>query len=241
MPPAPTTTTVAPVKRFVASIDWHSFGAEFELSEIEHLFRGRLDGLRVLEIGGGYGGMAATVAAAGKVARYSIVDLDIVGTFIAKYLDRIGVGPAELPLHLVSESNEEAVESDLLFSFFCLSEQKGPVVEGFIRNYVAHATRGLVQLNYDDEESQGAPSQAARLHDGWSVLQIFEAIYKVQPSAVLLPPAHCEGFHYNIQFGNYTSTHGHHRIRWGPDIEALPPSGNDRARRFEETEVQPTR
>ena len=218
--------------RFVvpSAVTWDLLGVELEiqssvlvprylleLSEIEHLFRGRLDGLRILEIGGGYGGMAATVAAAANVSRYSIVDLDIVGTFITKYLDRIGVSRSRLPLHLIKENNKDAVESDLLYSFFCFSEQKGAIVEGFIKNYVAHAKRGLVQLNYDDDEAMGKSSKWEE-NNGWSVLQIFSAIYKVQPTAVLLPPARCEGYHYNMKRGDYDETSGHFRIRWGSDI-----------------------
>jgi len=95
----------------------------FELMMLEHSF-GRsafTRDLQILEIGGGYGGMAAAVTTVHTgIRRYSIVDLDAVGKLVQKYAE-----VAHIPnLYTISSKDAANVTSDLLISFFSISEQK---------------------------------------------------------------------------------------------------------------------
>lgn len=184
----------------------------FELSLLEQGFGGPVSGLHILEIGGGYGGMAATIATAyGRdVASHTIVDLDVVGALISKYAERLGTHT----IRHISPTDETHINSDLLISFFCLSEQKKWVVDDYAAKYIAHAKRGYVQLNYDEDLSRGGrpfevDASGYTEEATYNLLEIFKIVYDLQPTAIMLPPPPC-------------GVHSHHRIKWGPPIEPLP-------------------
>ena len=95
----------------------------------------------------------------------------------------------------------------MLISFFSISEQRSDVADLYIRQYMANARRGYLQLNYDEAgcgqgvERVGSkhPSSNTARYNAWT---LFRRVYAVQPSAVLLPPPPC-------------NVHPHHRIVWG--------------------------
>lgn len=80
------------------------------LSNLIKLF-GPLDGLRICEVGGGYGGQARTIMDVYKAACYHIIDLPDVCKLIKRYIDDVEVFDAPTGL-----------EYDLLISNYALSE-----------------------------------------------------------------------------------------------------------------------
>lgn len=171
----------------------------FELCILEHTFGSDFSNMHVIEIGGGYGGLAATMMMAHAMAKYSIVDFEIVGQLIHEHAHRSGAPLA----HIIKSTNKVPVASDLLVSFFCISEQTRRVVDRYIQLYVAHAKRGYLQLNYDEDLRHGGNSILSRFNeDRYNMLELFQSVYQVQASAVLLPPP------------SYAPRN--HRIRWGP-------------------------
>ena len=83
----------------------------------------------------------------------------------------------------------------MLISLFCLSELESWVVKKYLQQYVVHARRGYIQLNYDEP--------GAALNSTLTAMELFREIYTIQASAVMLPPPPC-------------GVHKHHRIVWGP-------------------------
>lgn len=206
-----------------------------ELSFLENafpaLFRGAVvdspsaaRGLNLLEIGGGFGGFAVAMSHVhhARLAAYRIVDLDEVGQLQRMYVERaqagLGAGAmagarSTVPLRLISVEDRGNVSSDLLVSFFSISEQMKHVADAYVSQYVRHATRGYLQLNFDEGDC-GASTRAVKNVNRYSAWGLFRAVYAVQPSAMLLPPPPC---------GAASSTsHGGHRILWGLDLAALP-------------------
>jgi hypothetical protein len=111
---------------------------------------GSLDGMNVLEIGGGYGGMAFVVQSLYYVSSYTIVDLAICGKLQEKFL-RTYRSFYPYAIRTVPSIRRQSISSDLLFSFYAISELSTDVVNNYIDLYVRHASSGYLQLNYDDD------------------------------------------------------------------------------------------
>jgi hypothetical protein len=188
----------------------------YEVMLLEKAFKGNaitdgFKGFDVIEIGGGFGGMLSTFAHIYDLNSYRIVDLPCVHELTKKVLLAGNDTRAAAVFIPLTPTNAEVVKSDLLISFWSISEQKSATVDKYIEAYIAHATRGYLQLNYDDDVANGGICfEKGNNKDRDSVLALFSKIYKVQPSAVLLPPAPC----------GVTSIWGNHhlRIKWGPDL-----------------------
>ena len=183
------------------------------------------DGFDVIEIGAGYGAMANVMAEFHNVESYTVVDLGTVNLLVEKYLTAIGSKLLEgsgressrfRAISVVPEADAGVetetgiplvpVKYDLFLSFWCMSEQKQHTVRQYIKQYVAHATRGYIQLNYDNFDDDDRGNEMVKATGTYGVLQIFKLIYAIHPSAVLLPPPPCK-----VYIGN-------HRITWGPDV-----------------------
>lgn len=97
---------------------------------------GPLDGLRICEIGGGYGGQARTIYDVYKPACYHIIDLPEVNSLIKKYIDEVEVFDKPTGMHY-----------DLLISNYALSEIKEQ--EEYISQCVFKSKRGYITCNTD--------------------------------------------------------------------------------------------
>ena len=175
----------------------------YELMELRSNFGDTeefLKGWNILEVGGGYGGLATTVGHfyGDIVGDYNVVDLAPVCKLQRKYLG--AVESSILDKFTCIPSTEmaalEGKDIDLFISFFSISEQKKDVVDFYFKEYASKSKRGYLQLNYDEEVYWG-------VDDGrYNILQIFKEIYKLHPDAVLMAPGRCDVYH-------------HHRIKWG--------------------------
>jgi len=128
----------------------------------------------VVEIGGGYGGFAHTFSAAHEVGWYHVVDMPPSLAFQQKYLSALReVGSdVRVPYIPVEDTATSVLESDLLYSFLAIDEVPEEVFARYIEQYVAHASRGYLMLAASRER----------------MFKVFERVWAVQPSAVMLPP-----------------------------------------------------
>ena len=171
----------------------------FELSQLAGLFESSLKrGDRVLEIGGGYGLFGSMVSDFFGTA-HSVVDLAPVHALTRRHARAAGL----LEPHQLDAQDDSSFPSDLLVSFFSISEQNRETVDAYVQRYVAFAKRGYLQLNYDNDLERGGRSHVAGNDaDRYSALELFRRIYHVHPGAVFLPPPPC-------------GVYDHHRIAWG--------------------------
>lgn len=175
-----------------------------EISLLEDTF-GSLDGMHVLEIGGGFGGMAVSMQIIYKLLDYSIVDLASAGRLQKRYISKVveeyaassdiqNLLPLPIAMHrdnkmkvninTISAVSEQNVSSDLVISFFAIAEQKSSEVNRYLIQYIANAPRGYLQLNYDQPEYDLSQN---RLDIMFSPIELFRLVYSIHPTAVLLP------------------------------------------------------
>jgi putative sugar O-methyltransferase len=161
----------------------------------------------ILEIGGGYGGMAVTMSIMFSVKRYTIVDLEPAGRLQQKYVAAVNARndlARPVAVLAVPSTSTSPLASDLLISFFAISELNRQTVDKYLTQYVTHAPSGYLQLNYDDDMDEVPPEMAAVLY---TVMELFRRVYQLHPTAIMLPPP---------------SYHIHHRIVWKPAEHCTP-------------------
>jgi hypothetical protein len=113
------------------------------LSDLLLMF-GDLTGMRIVEVGGGYGGQCFIIHSLCKPASYTIVDLPPALALQERYLDQLGVkgvsflSIADLPASL---------PSDLFMSSYALTECIRPVTDVYLEKIVRAADRGYVTGN----------------------------------------------------------------------------------------------
>jgi hypothetical protein len=200
-----------------------------ELAMLEDSF-GSLEGMSIVEIGGGYGGMAVTLQTVYTLAEYTIIDLAAVGRLQSRYVSEVdkkyqmdpelrslappavaaGTRANDLKLRVrtIAATSDANVSSDLLISFFSIAEQKRAEIDKYVMQYIANAKRGYLQLNYDEDycENMKTPVEGATLFSGmYTVFELFKLVYSIHPSTVLLPSL---AMYDPISFQ-------YHRIIWG--------------------------
>jgi putative sugar O-methyltransferase len=114
------------------------------LSDLENLF-GTLDGLRIAEIGGGYGGQCFVLSRVAHPASYTLIDLDEALALQQRYLSRLDVSDVEF----VSPSDLRADRDyDLVISNYAYSELVRPVQRRYMRAVLKRSSRGYVTYNW---------------------------------------------------------------------------------------------
>lgn len=127
------------------------------LSDLRVLFGG-VDGLRVLEIGAGYGGQCFVASVASSPASWTIVDLDAPRALQRKYLERLGVpNVGFLSADALSAS---AHEFDLVISNYAFSECTRSVQEHYLDHAIRRTPRGYVTCNWVSPEEYEPYSRA---------------------------------------------------------------------------------
>lgn len=171
-----------------------------EATQLDEFFgRAGLDDKHIIEIGGGYGGFAVALQTIYRVRRYSIVDLPQAGRLQQRYVREVNSRfDRNITVESISSASSSPVTSDVLISFFAISELRKDTVDKYMSAYVAHAENGFLQLNFDDDGVQDMVGNR-RTRVLYSALEMFKLVYKLHPTAVLLPPP---------------EYHFHHRIMW---------------------------
>ena len=114
------------------------------LSDLITMF-GPLDGLNIIEIGGGYGGQCFITASMFRLASYTIVDLAPCLRLQGTYLTQLDVQN----VHFVQGDQLPAAESyDLAISNYAFSECTRKIQETYLTHVLARAARGYLTCNW---------------------------------------------------------------------------------------------
>lgn len=118
------------------------------LSDLKKLF-GSLDGFRIAEIGGGYGGQCKIIHDVFKPSEYTLIDLPeplaLAKTFLGKF---------SVPnLRFLTQEELVPESYDLAISNYAFSECAVPVREIYFQRILASAKRGYLACNFIGEPS----------------------------------------------------------------------------------------
>jgi len=113
-------------------------------SDLKRLF-GSLDNLRIIEIGGGYGGQCTVLSKLFKWANYTIVDLPGPLALTRKYLKAQQVPNVTL---LAQNELPALGEYDLVISNYALTECNTQVQDSYINTVLSRSKRGYITGNF---------------------------------------------------------------------------------------------
>lgn len=114
------------------------------LADLYRLF-GNLDGMNIIEIGGGYGGQYKIIHDMFSPASYTVIDLPYVTELAKKYLKKYGFS------FKVSEGNY-----DLFISNYAFTEIHRGYQDVYYENFVQKSSRGYLTCNfYEWYETEG--------------------------------------------------------------------------------------
>lgn len=107
---------------------------------------GPLDGMRVAEIGIGYGGQARALTHLWRLSRYELFDLPAVLALAKRFLAESGADDKPLGFHDGREPDEVAV--DLVISNYAFSELRRELQEKYLEAIVLKSARGYLTYNH---------------------------------------------------------------------------------------------
>ncbi len=113
------------------------------LSDLLSLF-GALDGLNIVEIGGGYGGQCFVTSIGVRPRSYTLVDIEPVLLLQQVYLERLAVPN----LRFQAARELEPADYDLVISNYAFSECIRPVQRRYIDLVFSRSQRGYVACNW---------------------------------------------------------------------------------------------
>lgn len=114
------------------------------LSDLLTLF-GPLDGRRIVEIGGGYGGQCFVTSVAAAPASYALVDLDRVLDLQRRYLRELDVPNVAF---VSADELDPRANYDLVVSNYAFSECVRRVQRHYAERVLARARRGYITCNW---------------------------------------------------------------------------------------------
>ena len=123
------------------------------LSDLLTLF-GPLDGLRIVEIGGGYGGQCLVTSLVAKPESYTLIDLDSVLDLQESYLRKLGVRGVRF---VSSDRVAKRDTYDLVISNYAFSECTRPMQEVYVTRVLQRSARGYVTYNWTSPDWAGEP------------------------------------------------------------------------------------
>ena len=113
-------------------------------TDLRRLF-GSLDGMRIAEIGGGYGGQCRILHALNEIGRYTIFDLEEPLALTRTYLSKFGIGD----VRLTQLSAAEPDDYDLVISNYALSEIRTDLQDAYLEKAVLRSRHGYIIYNQE--------------------------------------------------------------------------------------------
>jgi hypothetical protein len=114
------------------------------LGDLQRFF-GPLDGMRIAEIGGGYGGLCKIIHDVYKPKEYIIYDLPEVKALQSKFLNFFGF----MNVNLFHRHDKVAPFIDLLIAMYSWSELSHDLQKEYLANVIRKAKNCYIMLNYD--------------------------------------------------------------------------------------------
>ncbi len=145
-------------------------------SDLKLLF-GELDGRKLAEIGGGYGGQCLVCDAVFNTGEYHVFDLPDVTKLVAKYLESFLLNGVYVPRTINTAAPQEY---DLVISNYAFSELPRAVQEVYIRKVLGRARRGYLTMNSGLADHAGRESAKLSLDELKTLLPEFE-IFEEEP------------------------------------------------------------
>lgn len=117
------------------------------LADLQDLF-GSLNNMRIIEIGGGYGGQCAIISRAYRPALYAIVDLEPCLKLTRRYLESSGIHGVNYVS--MGELDEAYFQEgfDLVISNYAFSELSRSVQDEYVSKIISGASRGYFLCNF---------------------------------------------------------------------------------------------
>jgi hypothetical protein len=113
-------------------------------SDLRCFFRD-LDGLRIVEIGGGYGGQCLVIHAGARPGSYTLVDLPAPLELQRRYLEANGV---ERVTFSAPDELDPIAEYDLVVSNYAFSECRRQVQDHYLTRVLRRTSRGYATCNW---------------------------------------------------------------------------------------------
>ena len=129
------------------------------LSDLLSLF-GTLDGLRIAEIGGGYGGQCLLISLIAEPASYSLIDLHSVLDLQEVYLRKHAVRGVRF---IAADRVPKRDTYDLVISNYAFSECTRAMQETYMNRVVQRSPRGYMAYNWLSPEWAGVPFSRSEL------------------------------------------------------------------------------
>jgi hypothetical protein len=114
-------------------------------ADLHRLFGG-LEGMRVAEIGIGYGGQARAITKAWSLGRYELYDLPPILGLAQRFLEAAGVDTTAFSFH--DGRSPDPTKADLVVSNYALSEVRREVQDAYLENVVVNCPRGYLTYNH---------------------------------------------------------------------------------------------
>lgn len=114
------------------------------LSDLKTIF-GNLENMKIIEIGGGYGGECKIISDVFHFNSYTIVDLEPVLGLAKKYLDKLRVENVNF---LTSDALNKDEEYDLVISNYAFTECAKFIQDIYFERVIMRAPRGYITCNF---------------------------------------------------------------------------------------------
>jgi len=118
------------------------------LSDLKVLF-GDLNNTKIIEIGGGYGGLCRIISDFFNIDSYIIVDLKPALNLAEKYLLKYEVKNVK---YATADDLSQEAKYDLVISNYAFSECRKPVQEFYFKKIVKNSSRGYITWNFISSE-----------------------------------------------------------------------------------------
>lgn len=106
---------------------------------------GPLDNLRVVEIGGGFGGLCAVMSTLESKAHYTLIDLPCVLDLAKVFLDKLNIQNVSYIRH---DQLQQVGQYDLLISNYAFSEIEAKYQLEYLEKVIKHVPRGFMTINF---------------------------------------------------------------------------------------------
>lgn len=106
---------------------------------------GKSNGWKIVEIGGGYGGLCRILASQIKFLQYAIVDLPETLALIRTYLESFGISNMK---YVIPETLDDVNRCDLVISNYAFSECRKETQKKYLDQIIQFSDRGYMICNY---------------------------------------------------------------------------------------------
>jgi putative sugar O-methyltransferase len=141
------------------------------LSDLTTLF-GSLDGFRVIEIGGGYGGLCRLVSKYYKLESYILVDLPPCLQLSKVFLGQLKVPRVE---YMVAEDLKLDQQYDLVISNYAFSELSREYQNLYAETILMRSTRGYLTCNFETHTWDSQQMNEVDLQNLIKTVEIYES------------------------------------------------------------------